>query len=1187
MLLLLVACQNEDEGANRETIQSHSIKSVIENNYRSNDESRTSVDEEGHVSWIETDRLGVFGTITQNACFTSSGTGTEVDFTGELSEGDKEIVCVYYPYDEDATFDNNSLTFTLPNEYTYTGNSHAPMLGVEQEDGSYLFKHLCGLMRVTVKGVPEGTSTFKVTSVGENALGIAGKARVADITSTDAVLSLEDEVSKTVTVTLETEEIMDATFYIPLPVGTYSQLSVTYSDDSKEYFTKTTSNVTIERGMLLDMPVLTALDDDAVVDDYLNKIDAYVSLLDTEDYTELKNSVISWLEDQSFITSVKVYENKCYDDINLTFEGGHFGFISLVKEQEDSTVDSRLISESLAFGKYGYKNTIFHIPAKDGEVVFNNMKSKSYTFLDLIIDDMQETYYNWALSESPLLLDNQNLSDRTQALKDLFDNKKTFGVLLLTGTHGLEDVQGAFKIEYEGNIDYANSENFKEYKAIPGYIYDYKTQLLKIKALAVGADFLLNEIFDEQTLVYGSYCWSYTNNNRHTGNFIGHKDEALIVNNAIEIWNFFYPLFCGMTVSESYDILNEYKVYDLVFNSNDGLDYNKKIPNQRYFSISTNELKHGTEVAQSISVTGKINGYKNLKSSIKPVVYWKKGTEPFSSPLEEGIEKGYYDKSVGSNHYNHSHPNIGKFLHYDGQYDIILENLEMYTTYQVAIGFEYTTNGQTKYYWGDVKEITTGGDPDREALIELYNTHHGENWENVKNWCTTDTKLYSWTGVQTKIVNGEERVKKLTLDNSTRLTDILDLTKFTYLEEICVRNIDLSLLDVSNLLYLKRINDGGNYIAFTQKEGDTIQELDASGCISLNGIHLPNNTYFINLSGCIGIGQTLGWSGGSNVGRVDASECAFTHVDLRNKKNIKDVILQNCTNLVSFTAENTAIETLDLSGCIKLGGVSCKNTNLKSLNLLNCSELKTFDCDNTQLLDLNLTNCSKLESFSCSNNQLNNIVGIKTCENLSSFKLNGTNLSTLDVSGLKKLSTIECYNSQLTSLNVNGCTDLISIRVYNNKLTHLNLSTNEKLRTLVCADNPLTGTLDLSDNILIGHVDIHNTNLTVLNIDTKKRGASKIKVLAKGTKLKDVYVHNRCQLIPCNYIVLYGYGDTFELWGALLEEAEGDKYFWVKEEKREANNLQGYIEVDFYSEFPEIHFSTNNNSEPSEYFGSW
>ena len=155
ILSLFVGCQNESDV--KVPQNNCSILASIES---SANESRTAVDNAGNVTWIKTDAIGVFGAVTKNAKFTSTAEGASVTFEGSLTEEGEEIKCVYYPYDETATLDANQLTFTLPAQYTYTGASSAPMLGVKSGDDGYNFKHLCGLMRVSIIGVPVGTSTF-------------------------------------------------------------------------------------------------------------------------------------------------------------------------------------------------------------------------------------------------------------------------------------------------------------------------------------------------------------------------------------------------------------------------------------------------------------------------------------------------------------------------------------------------------------------------------------------------------------------------------------------------------------------------------------------------------------------------------------------------------------------------------------------------------------------------------------------------------------------------------------------------------------------------------------------------------------------------------------------------------------------------------------------------------------------
>ena len=139
-LAMLTGCSNEENFGLRPTDGNRSLTATIEQN----DLSRTAVSEEGQVTWTETDAIGVFGTASQNIRFTyqsSTDNGNSATFRGDFPE-EETMEQAYYPYQENATLSGNALTLHLPSEYTYTGNSNAPMLGVKNNDGTFTFKHL-------------------------------------------------------------------------------------------------------------------------------------------------------------------------------------------------------------------------------------------------------------------------------------------------------------------------------------------------------------------------------------------------------------------------------------------------------------------------------------------------------------------------------------------------------------------------------------------------------------------------------------------------------------------------------------------------------------------------------------------------------------------------------------------------------------------------------------------------------------------------------------------------------------------------------------------------------------------------------------------------------------------------------------------------------------------------------------
>ncbi len=269
--MILTGCTQETEFGLSNVSGNYTLNAVIENGGQAL--SRTTVDENGRVLWSEADRIGVFGDKnTKNAPFTlAAGIGkASGSFKGNLPEGE-EAETAYYPYSEDATLNGNTLTFTLPSEYTYAGNSNAPMLGVKDKNGNFQFKHLAGLLKIVVNSVPTGVSKFVIISEGEDAPALAGSAEVADIADVDnPVLTIKGKEEQSITYNLEGVTESRLTFFVPIPVGVYSRLSVKLlMEDGTELLSKTLSNQEVKRAAMIVLPVLEAGSDETISPDYV------------------------------------------------------------------------------------------------------------------------------------------------------------------------------------------------------------------------------------------------------------------------------------------------------------------------------------------------------------------------------------------------------------------------------------------------------------------------------------------------------------------------------------------------------------------------------------------------------------------------------------------------------------------------------------------------------------------------------------------------------------------------------------------------------------------------------------------------------------------------------------------------------------------------------------------------------
>ncbi len=260
-LAMLAGCSNDDEWSGPDGVSgNYTLKVQIENNA----DSRTTVNEENQVVWVENDKIGVYGDQgTVNAAFTFQGTtedGALANFKGNLKE-EEFPTAAYYPYSATAALSGEELALYLPEAYDYTENSNAPMIGVKQEDGSFQFNHLCGLLRISVVGMPQGSTTLKIKSEGTDAPAIAGNVVVQDIHQSDAILTMAADQAKEITISHEGESVSSKVFLIPLPVATYPQLTVSLQSEDQVYFEKHISDCSIKRATLLDMPEISLLPD--------------------------------------------------------------------------------------------------------------------------------------------------------------------------------------------------------------------------------------------------------------------------------------------------------------------------------------------------------------------------------------------------------------------------------------------------------------------------------------------------------------------------------------------------------------------------------------------------------------------------------------------------------------------------------------------------------------------------------------------------------------------------------------------------------------------------------------------------------------------------------------------------------------------------------------------------------------
>ena len=229
--------------------------------------SRSSVTDGGVFKWNENDAIAVGNA---DGGYTKFVYGNET-FTAGTSITPKGYAI--YPFsDEYASLPETGLPIIeLAETYEY-GSTNAPMLATIEEGATSLnFKHLAGLMRFRVKGVPATATDFTLTAAGKDITGeFTPIASNSETTIQAGTTGVNNKVKITFT---EVKEVM--TFYVPMPVGEYTSLKVAIG--GKELNSAPGVINVITRGKLLLMPTMVFENGELVKEDVNN-----VSLIEDE-----------------------------------------------------------------------------------------------------------------------------------------------------------------------------------------------------------------------------------------------------------------------------------------------------------------------------------------------------------------------------------------------------------------------------------------------------------------------------------------------------------------------------------------------------------------------------------------------------------------------------------------------------------------------------------------------------------------------------------------------------------------------------------------------------------------------------------------------------------------------------------------------------------------------------------------
>ena len=223
--------------------------------------TRTTLGVHNEVLWQSGDKFRLFYGSSESAVFTTEGSGESVTFGANITGNISGATYAIFPImtNVDVTLSGTTATTTLRKEIPFSEATNGPMWADASADLTNLsFKHLAGLLKLTVSGLPTGKELVLKVTADKN---IAGTATVElNPGSGEPYLEVSDAagatgVEKEITVTgVQAVDGKATVFYVPLPVKTLGELKVNIYDKNDTstplYKEKKWTNIAVARAMI-------------------------------------------------------------------------------------------------------------------------------------------------------------------------------------------------------------------------------------------------------------------------------------------------------------------------------------------------------------------------------------------------------------------------------------------------------------------------------------------------------------------------------------------------------------------------------------------------------------------------------------------------------------------------------------------------------------------------------------------------------------------------------------------------------------------------------------------------------------------------------------------------------------------------------------------------------------------------
>lgn len=237
-LVMLAGCKKNDQ-------EGTVLKAGIEQH--KTDGSKTSLNPDFSINWSEGDQLLVNNGTAPGIFTLTTGAGNptaEFATTGEYTFGENNVVV--YPYSDNITFGENTVTMSLPATQEVEapgtfGNGANPMLGTFTDPTNFTVTSLCGALCLQLKGDNQTITSIEIVDAAGAKLN---GTFVANYTAgTPALAKTGDDGTDKVTLSCPALLTDDAQkFFVVLPAGALaSGFTMNVYNGTDLVFTKTTS----------------------------------------------------------------------------------------------------------------------------------------------------------------------------------------------------------------------------------------------------------------------------------------------------------------------------------------------------------------------------------------------------------------------------------------------------------------------------------------------------------------------------------------------------------------------------------------------------------------------------------------------------------------------------------------------------------------------------------------------------------------------------------------------------------------------------------------------------------------------------------------------------------------------------------------------------------------------------------